>query len=484
MARTDIPLKRFWEILPVLGLTLPLEVKSFAWIDLLDPHVGILNVLSRSLFGQAAPTFDIYGMLGMILVSSFGAVPLAFLIITPAMKSIDPSFEEASRTVGHGTLRTFFSVTARLLLPAMASAFLLSSIAGIGNFDYPYFLGQPAGVHTLSNEVYFWADGTSPPSIGSAGIIGIVYMIITAMAVGAYIWVTRKTYKFAVVTGRSGNRSDHRLGWWKPLVLLGCFLIVFFEFILPFVALVLESSSNIFLTGSFKGIQFDFPASYLAAMHIPGFWASLDYTLEFGVMAAVILTVLSSVLSFGALKVKTRGARLTEIVTSVPLAFPGIVYGIALTWMFLVIPGLSVFYGGLVPLVFSLVVIRLPYTTRIISANMIQVSAELEEASQVSGSGFGKTFFRITLPLVSRGLINAFIYGLVDSLRELGGVVVLSAGGVVAFTAFLLDYAASHNSVVNIVSAGSVMLTGIIVVMLVAMEVVEFVMRRHSRKQR
>jgi iron(III) transport system permease protein len=483
VAKTDLPWKRFFEILPILGLTLPLEVKSFAWIFLLDPHVGMLNLLSVSAFGPRAPILDIYGMPGMVWVATIGAVPLAYLIILPAMKSIDPSLEEASKTAGRGTLRTFYSITLKLLLPAIASAFLLSTISGLANFDYPYLLGQPGGVHTLSTEVYYWAENRAPPSFGSAGIISIVYVIITAIAVGLYIWATRKTYRYAVVTGGSGRRAFHKLRRWKPVATLACFLIVFVEFILPFIALLLESSSNIYLTGSFNNLQFDFPHAYIQAMNLPNFYTSLDATFEFGIAAAAVLTVISALLSFAALKVKTRGARLTEFVTSIPLAFPGIVYGIALTWMFLVIPGLGMFYGTLVPLVFSLVVIRLPYTTRIISANMVQVSNELEEASQVVGFGFWKTFSRVTIPLVRGGIINSFVYGLVDSLRELGGVIVLSSPGAMAFTALLLDYYYSHNTVGNVLAAGSVILTSLIVIILIVLKIVERLVGGRRRKE-
>jgi len=471
VGRTDIPWKKFFEALPVLGLTMPMEVKAFAWIFLLDPHVGMLNLLLTSIFGPV--TINIYGMGGMIWVAMLGGIPLAYLVIMPAMKSIDSSLEEASRTSGWGTLATFYSVTLRLLFPAIISAFLLSTINGLSNFDYPFLIGQPANVHTLSTEVYFWTFERSPPSYGSAGIISIIYVIVTAISVSMYVWATRRTYKYVVVTGRTGRRVDYKLRRWKPLAVLGCFLVIFFEFILPFVTLLLESSSNIYLNHSFENIHFDFPKAYIMATSLPYFYSSLTVTFEFGLVAAALVTLVSALLSYAALKNKARGARLTEYVTSIPLAFPGVVYGIALTWMFLIVPGLARFYGTLVPLVFSLVVIGLPSTTRIISANLVQISSELEEASQVSGSTFRRTFASITLPLIKDGIINSFVYALVNSLRELGGVIILTSPAALAFTALLLNYYDSHSPVENVIAAGSVILTGLIVILLVMLKIAE-----------
>jgi len=116
---------------------------------------------------------------------------------------------------------------------------------------------------------------------------------------------------------------------------------------------------------------------------------------------------------------------------------------------------------------------RLPYSTRIISANLVQISSELEEASQVAGSKFQRNFARITLPLIRDGVVNGFVYALIDSLRELGGVILLSAPNAMAFTALLLDFHDSHNAVANMLAAGSVILTGLIVVLIVVLRIVE-----------
>jgi iron(III) transport system permease protein len=481
VAKSDIPWKGFFELLPILGLTLPLEVKSFAWIFLGDPHVGLLNTVFRSILGPFAPTIDIYGMGGMIWVAMLGGVPLSYLIIMPAMKSLDSSLEEASRVAGKGTLHTFFSVTFRLLLPAVGSAFLLAVIAGLANFDYPYFLGQPAGVHTLSTEVYYWVDSRAPPSYGSAGVLSILYVMITMVALTFYIWSTRRTYRFAVVTGRAGRQIYYKLRRWKPVFVLGCFVVIFFEFILPFIAVLLVSSSNIFFTNSLTNVQFDFPASYITTINLPYFYSSLTATFEFGLGAATIVTVASALLSFAALKNKARGSRLIEYITSIPLAFPGVVYSVALTWMFLIVPGLSHYYGTLLPLIISLTFIRLPFGTRIISGNLVQISNELEEASQVGGSRFTRTFARITVPLMRNGVINAFVYSLVDSLRELGGVVLITSPSALAFTALLLDYYGNHTgNGASVVAAGSTILVGLIVVLLVVLGIAQhFLGGRH-----
>ena len=81
VGRSNVPGKRILELLPILGLSLPLIVKAYAYIILFNPVSGIINAVLKDLFGSFAPVFDIYSFLGMILLTGLGAVPFSYLVI-------------------------------------------------------------------------------------------------------------------------------------------------------------------------------------------------------------------------------------------------------------------------------------------------------------------------------------------------------------------------------------------------------------------
>ncbi|HKW03752.1 MAG TPA: iron ABC transporter permease [Nitrososphaerales archaeon] len=466
VARTDIPGKRIFELLPILELTMPLEVKAFAWTFLLDPRAGILNRMAKVLFGSGVPVFDIYSMSGLIFVAGMGGVGLAYIVILPAMKSIGPELEEASKVAGKGMLRTLYSITLRLLLPAIGSAFFLLVIGGLNNFDYPLIIGQPAGIQVLATDVYFYTSELLPPSYGSAGVVSIFYVAMALVGVSLYIWVTRRTYRFTTVTGKSSQLHPFKLRKWKPVALAVCVIILFLGFGLPFLSIILVSTTNIYLSASLSNIVVTFPKYFNLLGSVSGLYQSLNTTLIMGFGAAFGSTVVGLLLSFAALKSRARGGRVIEYITSIPLAFPGIVYSVALFWTLLLLPGVNIFYGTIYPMIIALAFIRLPYSSRIISGNLVQISNELEEASQVGGSGFTRTLTRISLPLIKDGILFSFVYTLIDSLRELGGVILLSTGGAVAFTVVLLNYYEATVLSAPVIAAGSVLLTTIIIVIL------------------
>lgn len=481
--RTDVPGKRILGLVAVLPLTTPFLVKAFSWIYLFSPNIGIVNIVFHQLFG-IGPVFNIYSMYGLILALGTGGMPLAYLTIEPAIKSLNPHLEEASRIAGHGLLGTLRKITIPVLLPAIFSAFLLEMIIGLENFDYPFLLGGPGGVDTLATEVYFNIFDRQPPRYASAAMISVIYIILTMSTVAIYIYATRKAFKFVTVTGKAPQRSLHKLHRWKYVGLAICIIILFFTFILNYATLILMSFTYYFSAGGgqlylvFSGLK-----NYGDALNLPLFYNALGNSIILGLAAGIIATIVAVFLSYAALKSKVRGARLVDFVSTIPLAFPGIVYGLALFWTFLLLPGISgIIYGTIWPLVLALVFVRLPYSVRMISGSVIQIADELEESSRVSGASWGRTFYKIVLPLLKGGMLNSFLYTFINSIRELGAIVLLTTGQTIVLTTLLLQLYSQHPLALNTIAAASVMLSLIVTVVLAVPGLIQFISERRKKK--
>ena len=482
VVRTDVPGKRILGLMPILPLTMPFIVKAFAWIYLFSPNIGLFNLALNQLFGIGS-VFNIYSMWGMIFAIGVGGLPLSYLTIEPAIKSLNPALEEASRVAGNGVLKTLLKITLPVLLPAILSAFLLQMVIGLENFDYPFLLGSPGGVSTLATEVYFNIFRAQPARYASASMISVIYLILTISIVSVYIYVTRKTYKFVVVTGKASQLSVHKLHRWKYVAIAICFFILFFAFLLPYATLILMSFTYFFsAAGGHLSLVFTL-TNYANALNLPLFWNAIGNSIALGLAAGIIATLVAMFLSYAALKSKVRGARLVEFVSTIPLAFPGIVYGLALFWTFLLIPGISgLIYGTIWPLVIALVFVRLPYCVRMISGNLIQIADELEESSRVSGASWGRTFYKVIFPLMRRGMMNSFLYTFINSLRELGAVVLLVTGQTIVLTTLLLGLYSQHALALHLVAAASVILSVMIIVALAIPNLIQHLSERRKRK--
>lgn len=473
--RTDVPGKRLLRLIAILPLTMPFLVKAFAWMYLLSPSIGMINVAFQQIFNSTFVLFNIYTLEGIIFAMGVGGIPLAYLTIEPAMKSMDPGLEEASRVAGNGILKTIFKVTIPTLLPAILSAFLLLTIISLENFDYPFMLGSVGRIRTLATEIYFWINSSLPPNYGKAAIIAMFFLIITFSAVTIYIWVTRKAHKFVVVTGKAPRPTVHKLRKWRYVAFAICFSMVFFAYILPFSTLILMSFTS-FITYTGQGIFVKFIgfANYQDALNIPYFYNAVTNTIFMAILAAISATLIAAMLSYAALKSRVKGARLIEYISSIPLAFPGIVYGLALFWTFLLLPGIStLLYGTIAPMVIALIFIRLPYSVRMVSGNLIQIGNEMEESSRITGASWLTSFRRIVLPLVKRGLANSFVYTFINSLRELSAVILLITPQSFVLTVLLLNLYSEHAMALNTIAAASVMLSVLILAVLIIPQVLQ-----------
>jgi len=474
IVRTDIPGKSLLEVLPTTFLIVPFIVKSMMWIILFSPSIGVINKTLSSLFGGAV--FNIYSLEGLIFAYGMGGFPFALLSIMPAIKSMDASLEESARIMGLGPLKTFFKVTIPVIFPSVFTAFLLLTLIGLGNFDYPFILGGER-IKTLATEIYYWTNQIVPPRYDVASTLGIIYIITTFTGVSIYIWYTRKTFKYVVVTGKATQKTVHALGKWKIFALAVCVGILTISFILPFVFLTL--TSFIPFGALAEGFKLNFTLeNYEKLLKLPFVDKTLMNSITVAVITAFLCTFSAIFMAYISLKSRIRGSIFNEYLNNFPLAFPGIVYGFGLFWLILNIPALSQFlYGSIWIIIISLFVIRLPYSIRFISNNLIQIGDELEEAARINGASWLKSFSTVLIPLARGGMFSSFTYIFIESIKEIGALILLVSPNTIMFTVYLLQLHSQHAAAINVVSAGSVLLVVLVGASLALFKVIERIRR-------
>ena len=98
--RTNTPFKTLFFALSVIPLIIPGILFTVSWIFLASPKIGIINAALQSLFNTDAVFVNIYSMAGMIWVDGLHYSPMAFLLMTAAFRSMDPSLEESALMSG------------------------------------------------------------------------------------------------------------------------------------------------------------------------------------------------------------------------------------------------------------------------------------------------------------------------------------------------------------------------------------------------
>jgi len=85
--RTNIPFKFLFRIISIIPMMIPHILFSVSWVLLLNPSNGLINLFLREILSLEGSPFNIYTLQGMILVEGLLDLPIAYLILAPAMAS-------------------------------------------------------------------------------------------------------------------------------------------------------------------------------------------------------------------------------------------------------------------------------------------------------------------------------------------------------------------------------------------------------------
>jgi iron(III) transport system permease protein len=148
--------------------------------------------------------------------------------------------------------------------------------------------------------------------------------------------------------------------------------------------------------------------------------------------------------------------------STLPVAIPGLVIGVAYLWAWIGLPG--GLYGTIWILALAFIARFMPDTIKALSTSMLQIHKELEEASWICGKGLIGTIRLIVLPLARPGVIAAMTLLFVLAIRELGSSLFLYTSDTMVMAVLLLDYYEGGN--VGITSAFSLVQTVLLAVLI------------------
>lgn len=420
--RTNTPLKPAIAVTALVPFIIPGVLNTIAWLLLLSPRIGLVNLALRSVLGLPFSPFNVYSLEGMVWVEAIHLYPLVFLLMSAAFRSMDMSLEEASVVSGSGTFTTFRQVTLPLMRPALVSALLIMFVRAIESFEVPALIGIPARVPVFTSKI-FLAIHQFPSDFGLAGSYAITLLLLSAGGVLVYQRVTRYGEQFATITGKGYRPRVLDLGGWRYLTCALCLLVFGITVVLPLGVLLWSSLTPYYGIPSRELLSRVSLEAYRYVLSYPTALRAFGNSFTLAAASATTVMVLTSLVAWITVKSKLPGRGLLDSLTFIPIAFPGIVLGVSLIWVALTVT--PIIYGTFWILLIAYVTRFMPYGIRAASASMIQINRELEEAALASGGSWRQTFQKIILPLLAPGFVAGWIYISIVSLRELSTSILL-----------------------------------------------------------
>jgi iron(III) transport system permease protein len=435
--RTNIPFKFLFRVISIIPMMIPHILFAVSWALLLNPSNGLINLALRQLFQIEGSWFNIYTLPGMILVEGLLDLPIAYLVIAPAMGAFDVSMEESSRVCGASTLRTLLRITLPILRPAILAALILVIVRSLASFAVPSVIGMPGRIDVLATHIYRIVSTGFATDYGTASAIGMSALSAAVVLIYIYRYLTSAGERYVTVSSRGYRPTviDLKGARYPLFALVGLFSFVLI--LLPVLVLFYTSLVPYSMVPGAKALRLMSWKHWIAVLSDPISLVSLKNSLFLGTLGASLGVLLSIFVSYVIVKVRTRASALLESLSFLSFSFPGIVIGIGFMWFFVRTP----LYATIWALLIGYIATYLPYGIRPLSSAFIQIHSHLEESSRVCGARTLYTLRRIVLPLLVPGIVSAWILMATMFLRELSVSVVLSRPGTEVLAVQILRFA-------------------------------------------
>lgn len=399
--RTDLPWRRAWVVLTALPLAIPTYVGGYTFVAALGPR-GIAQGWLEPLGVQRLPS--IYGFPGAFLALTLFSYPYVLLTVRAALRRLDPSLDEASRSLGSGRLKTFVRITLPQLRPAIVAGSLLVALYALHDFGAVSLLR----FDSFTRVIYTQYRGSLDRS--AAAVLGLVLMAVTLVIVTAELRTRGRAAYHRLHGGGARAATPIPLGRWRWPAAAACGLLVLVALVLPL---------GVITYWFVRGTSSDEPLRLTVDL--------IGNSLQASALGALVSLVAAWPVAI--LSVRRPGllASIVERATYVGYALPGVV--VALSLVFFGARVVPAIYQTRTLLVFAYVVLFLPQAVGALRTSLLQVSPSLEEASRLLGARPLATTRRVVLPLVRPGVLAGLALVFLTCMKELPATLLLAPTG-------------------------------------------------------
>ncbi len=459
VGRTNLYGKKFFRTLFVMTYMVPPYVGAMAWLRLTNPTVGTLNVAIQNLFHLESAPFNIYSMGGLIWVLTTFYYPFAFITISRAMEKMDPSLEEASRISGASPLKTMFTITLPLMMPSIVAAALLVFVAAASCYGIPSIIGAPGQIHTVTTRIVDYVYIGSQEGLADATNLAIFLMGIALVVLYLSNFVVGKK-EYITVSGKSTRPNIVDLGKWRIPITITVSLFSIVVVIIPFVSVFMTSitmnmGKSIFAEGNLTlkywntiftrdSIIGSAKNSVIAAM-----WAA-----TFGMIICLVMAYLLK-------RTNAKGKKIPDFLITVGSGTPSVVIALALIMTMSGKFGINI-YNTMFIMVIAYMIKYMMMGMRTVVSAFSQISPSLEEAAQISGSGWLRRLKDVVLPLIIPSIVAGWFLIFMPCFYELTMSNLLYSNNTKTLGVELYNYQTYHSQ-----QTASALASGILIMVIV-----------------
>ncbi|AEB12469.1 ABC-type transporter, integral membrane subunit [Marinithermus hydrothermalis DSM 14884] len=384
--RSDLRFKRAFTLLGVLPLAIPGYVMAYALLALGGPYGA-----AAQLFGVTLPRLN--GYAGALIALTIYTFPYMFLNLRAALLGLDPTLEEAARSLGYRPHQVFLRVVLPQLRPAFYAGGLLVGLHVLGDFGVVSLMR----FETFSYAIYLQYSAAYDREY--AAWLALMLLTLTGGLLYLEARLLHRVRLDRIGTGVKKRAAPTPLGAWRPLA-------YGFALGLPLLAV----GAPVLAIGY-----------WMTRTSNPGVLTDLGEALTNSILASAPAAFLAPMLvlpiAYLSVRYPSRLSRFLERVAYIGYATPPLAFALALIFFSLnLVPFL---YQTLALLVYAYTLHFLAEAIGPVRSALYQASPRVEEAAYSLGYTPFWAFWKVTFPVLRGGLLASTAFVFLSAMKEL-----------------------------------------------------------------
>ncbi len=367
---------------------------------------GLLTKLLLMVFPGMNPNWFVgYG--AVVFVMTFSCTQNHMMFLKNAIHGLDYHTVEAAKNMGASGSTIFFKVVLPVLKPTF---FAITFLTGLGAMSAPLIVGGE-DFQTINPMIITFSKSTY--SRGVAAFLAIILGVATIILLSIFSKV-EKSGNYVSVSKTKAKLTKQKIN--NPVLNALAHLVAWFMFViymLPIVLIVVYSFCDYttIMTGEITASSFtleNYGKLFTSIEAVKPYLVSIVYSLGAALLAALVSIVCVRFVQ----KSKNKLNKLFE-------------YGALIPWLLpstLIALGLTMAYGDRNPLIFNkvlvgttvilligYVVIKLPFSYRMIRSAFFSVDEDLEDAAKCMGASTFYTMRKVIIPVILPAVLSVVI---------------------------------------------------------------------------
>lgn len=361
---------------------------------------GFVTNAVRNVFPDIDPDW-FSGYFAVVVVMTLATTTNHMLFLGSSLAKIDFQTIEAARNMGASTLTILWRIVLPALRPMIFAVTVLTFLTGLSALTAPLVLGG-SDFQTIAPMILTFSKSTGSQDI--AALLAIILGLATIVLLAAMNRVEKSGVYFSVAkvaTPLQKQRIGHPLA--NAVVHIAAYAL-FVIYAAPVLLIVLFSflESSAITTGTITWDAFTL-GNYATVFGNPEVLRPFIVSVVYSALASAIVVVGMLFVARVFQKHRNPVTTLLEYLLHIPWILPTILIALALVMTFdrpNALIGGQVLTGTTVLLLVAYVIIKIPFTLRLLKAAFASVPESLEDAARILGAGPLHTLRTVLVPLV------------------------------------------------------------------------------------